>query len=220
MFSLLARTAHFIVIDKAPGVGFHREDDAPALIDVVREALAEPALWPVHRLDKPTSGLMLFARSEAAARALSDALAGHRLRKFYLALSDRAPAKKQGWVKGDMVKARGGAWRLAHSADKPAVTRFLSFSLAPRRRLFLLAPFTGRTHQLRVAMKSVSAPILGDALYGGTAADRVYLHAYALSFDLFGEAYRYVCPPSVGAEFLTPECAASLAELGQPWALL
>ncbi|WP_240674148.1 TIGR01621 family pseudouridine synthase [Crenobacter cavernae] len=220
MFTLFESTEHFIVVDKAPGAGFHREDDAPALIAAVREALHDPALWPVHRLDKVTSGLMLFARSASAARALSEALAEHSLRKYYLALSDRSPAKKQGWVKGDMVKARGGAWRLAHTHDNPAVTRFLSFSLAPKRRLFLLAPFTGRTHQLRVAMKSVSSPILGDALYGGTSADRVYLHAYALSFELFGERHRFVCPPSEGAEFLTPECAAKLAELSQPWDLL
>ena len=54
-------------------------------------------------------------------------------------------------------------------------------SLAPGRRLFLLRPRTGKTHQLRVAMKSLGAPILGDALYGGRAAPRLMLHAQSLA---------------------------------------
>ncbi len=54
------------------------------------------------------------------------------------------------------------------------------------RRAFLVKPFTGKTHQVRVALKSVSAAILGDELYQGTAADRLYLHAYALYFNWGG----------------------------------
>ena len=64
----------------------------------------------------------------------------------------------------------------------------MSRSLAPNLRLFILQPKTGKTHQLRVAMKSLGSPILGDALYGGDSADRTYLHAYQLSFDYFGQA--------------------------------
>jgi tRNA pseudouridine32 synthase/23S rRNA pseudouridine746 synthase len=222
MFELVAQSEHFYLIDKAPGVGFHREDDEDALIDIVRQHLQDPALWPVHRLDKVTSGLLLFARSAEAARALGADLAEHRLDKFYLALSERKPNKKQGTIKGDMVKSRGGAWRLAPTMDNPAITQFFSWSLQPGERLFLLRPRSGRTHQLRVAMKSLSAPILGDPLYAGAAAaqeERCYLHAYALAFELFGTAYRYVCPPHHGTRFQSEAMEAKLSELSAPWDL-
>jgi len=128
-------------------------------------------------------------------------------------LSDRKPAKKQGWVRGDMEKGRGGAWRLLPSQANPAVTYFQSASLAPGLRVFFLKPLTGRTHQLRVALKSLGAPILGDALYQGSDADRTYLHAYALSFELDGETLRFYCPPTIGAAFLLPELAAALPDI-------
>lgn len=68
-------------------------------------------------------------------------------------------------------------------------------------------------------MKSQSAPILGDALYGGTPADRGYLHAYALRFELEGERFSFVCAPSHGEAFVSEVCGAALRGLGEPWDL-
>ena len=83
------------------------------------------------------------------------------------------------------------------------------------RRAFLVKPFTGKTHQVRVALKSVSAAILGDELYQGAAADRLYLHAYALYFNWGGADIKLVLPPSDGLEFM-----AELLQqhLNQMWA--
>ena len=61
-----------------------------------------------------------------------------------------------------MQKARNGAWKLCQSKENPAITRFESVSCEPNLRLFILKPQTGKTHQLRVAMKSLGSPILGD----------------------------------------------------------
>ena len=198
MFQLVASDPRFYLIDKAAGVGFHRDDGDAGLLDAVRIALQDDALWPVHRLDKVTSGLILLARSPQVAAELGADFAAHRIAKYYLALSDHKPARKQGLIRGDMEKGRGGAWRLCHSAANPAVTQFFSTSLAPGRRLFLLRPHSGKTHQLRVAMKSLGAPILGDTLYGGSPSDRAYLHAYALSFTLGGDALHFCRPPTQG----------------------
>jgi len=63
-----------------------------------------------------------------------------------------------------MLKARRGAWKLARSKESPALTEFVSTSLGQGLRLFLLRPYTGKTHQLRVAMKSLGAPIIGDVM--------------------------------------------------------
>ena len=223
MFQLIATDPRFYVIAKAPGLGFHREDDAPGVLDVVRDGLQDAALWPVHRLDKDTSGLLLLARGQPVAAALGAAFAGREVQKYYLALSDAKPGRKQGLIKGDMDKGRGGAWRLCQSQVNPAVTQFFSHSLAPGRRLFVLRPRTGKTHQLRVAMKSLGAPILGDALYGGSTADRTYLHAYALSFALDGESFSFSCLPAHGECWPQPQLADYLAAnppAALPWPVL
>ena len=83
-----------------------------------------------------------------------------------------------------MGKARNGSYRLLRTLDNPAITRFWSrLDTSFGERLFLLKPHTGKTHQLRVAMKSLGAPIFGDTRYGGDEADRTYLHAWALEFN-------------------------------------
>ena len=119
-----------------------------------------------------------------------------QVKKQYLAISDHKPKKKQGLIQGDMAKGRRGAWLLTRSQENPAITRFTSLSLGEGRRLFFLSPLTGKTHQLRVAMKSLGAPILRDALYGGSPADRVYLHAWRLSLVYGGEPWRFELAPA------------------------
>ncbi len=221
MLRLIYTDPRFYLINKSPGIGFHREADAPGLMDRLREQLQDERIWPVHRLDRVTSGLLLVARSAEAAAELGARFASGQVEKYYLALSERKPAKKQGLIKGDMAKGRGGAWKLLQSQANPAVTQFFTFSVTPGLRLFVLRPRTGKTHQLRVAMKSLSAPILGDALYGGSAADRTYLHAAQLKFQLGDAAFNFFCPPDQGEQFCSAAFAAALAQAGDvsalPW---
>ncbi|PSJ47591.1 TIGR01621 family pseudouridine synthase [Zobellella endophytica] len=197
---LLAHRDYY-VINKAAGIGMHQEGDAPGLVRLLSETLGEP-LYPVHRLDKMTTGALLLARTPAANRELSVQFAERKTRKLYLALSDRKPVKKQGLVRGDMEKARGGSWKLARSQSNPASTRFHSCLLGEGLRGFVLQPYTGKTHQLRVALKSLGSPILGDERYGGTPADRGYLHAWRLGFDYRGEAVEVRAPLAEGRLFL------------------
>lgn len=157
-------------------------------------------IYPVHRLDKPTSGLLIFARAAASAAQLSSLFASNEIQKTYIALSDKKPKKKQGAIVGDMVKSRRSTWKLLKSKDKPARTSFVSINLAPNLRLFTLSPKTGRTHQLRVAMKSLGAAILGDTLYGGVQAPDLplFLHAASLEFLLTGLHHHYKQLPDLG----------------------
>ncbi|OWY39733.1 TIGR01621 family pseudouridine synthase [Xenophilus sp. AP218F] len=217
MFSLIHTDPRFYLVCKRAGVSFHREGEEAGLMEALRAGLGDDALWPVHRLDRITSGLLLVARSAKMAARLGEMFAGREVEKYYLALSDRKPLKKQGKICGDMDKGRGGAWRLLKSRQNPAVTQFFSQSLTPGLRLFLLRPRSGKTHQLRVALKSQGAPILGDALYGGSPADRGYLHAYALRLALDGEELSFVCPPEEGEWFRGADCARALADWPAPW---
>lgn len=193
--------AAFFVFDKPAGTSFHSEDGAGFFAQLT-ETYPTETLFPVHRLDKITSGLLLVARNKSAAQQLGELFESHAIKKTYIALTDQKPSKKQGAISGDMQRTRGGNWKLLHSKKNPAVTRFISHSLAPNLRLFILQPQTGRTHQLRVMMKALGSPIIGDLRYGGTAADRGYLHAQRLQFDWNGEAIDILNTFDTGALFI------------------
>lgn len=199
---ILLKHRDYLVINKAAGIGMHQEGDQPGLVRQLSETLGEP-LYPVHRLDKITTGVLLLARNPDANRELSRQFAERSTRKWYLALSDQKPNKKQGLIKGDMEKARGGSWKLCRTQHNPAITRFHSSLLAEGLRGFLLQPQTGKTHQLRVALKSQGCPILGDSRYGGSEADRGYLHAWQLSFSYQGERVMVRAPLTEGELFIS-----------------
>nr|WP_126600653.1 TIGR01621 family pseudouridine synthase [Actinobacillus delphinicola] len=202
-FKIIFQHADFLVIYKPHGVSVHKDEQDTGLTTQLAEQLSVPQIWLVHRLDKVTSGLLILAKNATAAAELSRAFAEHKVKKTYLALSNQKPKKKQGWIKGDMQKARRGAWKLVKTSENPAITYFNTQSLAPNLRLFVLHPHTGKTHQLRVAMKSLGSPILGDALYSGHESDRTYLHAYRLQFCYQGEDFDIQAMPEAGELFLT-----------------
>lgn len=197
-FSVVIEQPDFLVVNKNAGIDMH--DDAGVLGLVSRvSAFLGKSVYPVHRLDKVTSGLVLLAKNKQATSELSQLFANREVEKTYLAISDRPPKKKQGWVKGDMVKGRNGNWKLLHTTDNPAITYFRSITLSLRRhRLYVVSPHTGRTHQIRVALKSISAPILGDERYGGSQAERTYLHAWRLSFNYAEAEYSVEVSPEWG----------------------
>jgi tRNA pseudouridine32 synthase/23S rRNA pseudouridine746 synthase len=225
MFSIVHTCDEFILINKKPGVSFHIGRSHRSLTEEIRKALGSRDLFPIHRLDRITSGLLLFARTRKAAAALAEQFRNHTVEKFYLAIGGASPKKKQGLVKGDMAQGKGGTWFLTKECTRPAITRFYSTSLQPGLRLYLLKPYTGRTHQIRVALKTISAPVIGDPLYcrkpkEGITPDRGYLHAFALCFELDGQKYRFVTLPDQGKYFTGPEFGQALARLGaDPWAL-
>ncbi|OSI10448.1 TIGR01621 family pseudouridine synthase [Neisseria zoodegmatis] len=194
MFPVLLRHADFVAINKPADVSVHQDQDSDGLTQQLAAQLCVSRVWLVHRLDKPTSGVLLLALNETAASVLAQQFAERTMQKTYIALSDRKPLKKQGWIKGGMEKSRRGTWKLTRSNEHTAVTEFKSSSAMPGIRLFELHPHTGRTHQLRVALKSIGSPILGDTLYGGTPADRLFLHALNLSFDYHGEHFDITAP--------------------------
>ena len=209
----------FLLVYKKPGVSFHSESGEPGLFEAIKQGQGYSQLYPVHRLDKITSGLLVLAKTAEANRELCEQFARRQAQKFYLALSAKKPGKKQGLIKGDMQPARRGSWMLSKTQENPAATQFFSKGLGDGRRLFILRPHTGKTHQLRVAMKSLGAPILGDSLYGGEAADRGYLHAYSLAFSLGQQTYSYTELPREGSEFLQAGFAAAVLDYQQPWQL-
>jgi tRNA pseudouridine32 synthase/23S rRNA pseudouridine746 synthase len=181
-------------------MSFHAESEGLGVMQSLAAAYPDQTFFPVHRLDKITSGLLIVACHAKAAAVFGKMFEKHEVEKRYLALSARKPKKKQGTVSGGMQPSRRGQWKLSQENENLATTQFFSTSFQGNR-LFIVRPLTGKTHQIRVALKSLGSPILGDFRYGGEEADRGYLHAYVLQFDWQGEIKRYVCLPMFGERF-------------------
>jgi tRNA pseudouridine32 synthase/23S rRNA pseudouridine746 synthase len=223
MYDIVENNPEFVVIYKKPGTSFHSESGEPGLFETVKQQEAFRELFPVHRLDKITSGLLVMAKTPEVNRQLTDAFSQRQVQKYYLAISTRKPNKKQGLIKGDMAPARRGAWKLLTGQDNPAITQFFSKSISAGRRLFMVKPHTGKTHQIRVALKSIGAPIAGDSLYSDSvqseACDRCYLHAYSLAFSLGEKRYQFTELPREGEFFNDKFFAAAIQEWREPWLL-
>lgn len=183
---------HMIVLNKPAGLpsqGGSGQGDRH--VDGLTEALKfgykdRPKL--VHRLDKDTSGVLMLARTDRVARALSESLRHRNTRKIYWAVVAGVPNPKKGSIKYGLMKAPGHGKRgegekmlcvhPAKMAEFPDAKRahtdfFTLWFLGGRLSWMALEPVTGRTHQLRAHMAEIGHPIIGDGKYGGSDADNM-----------------------------------------------
>ena len=158
----------------------------------------------VHRLDRPVSGVMVFARTSKAAGRLTDALRSRDVEKIYWGVTARAPEPSEGRLEQYLVKDRErNRVRVGKERDegaKLARTRYRVLKATRARTWLELVPETGRPHQLRVATSSLGTPLLGDVKYGAAEPleDRsIALHAHALGFvhPTTRESLRFELPP-------------------------
>ena len=183
-----------LVVDKpsgllaVPGRGADKQDCLSA-----RMQARYPDALIVHRLDMATSGLVVMARGAAAQRALSKAFAAREVRKRYIAVvAGRLEASPEGWGTIDLPIIADWPNRPLRIIDplngKPSLTRWrvLGVDAAARTTRVELEPVTGRSHQLRIHLRELGHPILGDALYAPPGvqamARRLLLHAWSLRF--------------------------------------
>lgn len=188
--AVLWKDEHMIVLNKPAGLPSQGgSGQTERHVDGLTEALKfgykdRPKL--VHRLDKDTSGILMLARTDRVARALSEALRHRAARKIYWAVVAGVPNPRQGSIKYGLMKApgrgRGGegekmicihpAQMAEHPEAKRAQTDFFTlWFLGSRLAWMALEPVTGRTHQLRAHMAEIGHPILGDGKYGGSSQE-------------------------------------------------
>ncbi len=153
----------------------------------------------VHRLDMATSGLLVFARGVAMQRRLCEIFRERKVEKRYVAVVAGQVQPETGEV--DLPVAADWPNRPLRKIDaetgKPSLTRYRVLAQGTDTTRVELEPVTGRTHQLRVHLKAIGHPILGDALYGDPErAPRLLLHALSLSFHHpeSHAALNFVCP--------------------------
>ncbi|TMM49438.1 RluA family pseudouridine synthase [Sulfitobacter sabulilitoris] len=188
---VIYRDDHVIALNKPPGLPTQGGSKQLRHVDGMAQALMfdldeKPRL--VHRLDKDTSGVLLLARTRAAAKALTASMRHRETRKVYWALVAGVPTPYQGEVRYALVKAPGrgqqgeGEKMIAlHPREldatpgaKRAHTRYATlYRVASRAAWVALEPLTGRTHQLRVHMAEIGHPIVGDGKYGGSGQENM-----------------------------------------------
>jgi tRNA pseudouridine65 synthase len=169
---LLHQDASCVVVNKPSGVIVHRglANDAQDVMRTLRDRIGAH-VYPVHRLDRGTSGALLFALSPSAARVLGKAFEEGRVSKRYWALTRGRP--QDGEIDHAIEKREGGP-------KLPARTRVRCLGVAGRYALVEACPLTGRLHQIRRHLKHVSCPIIGDVRYGKGEHNRYFREHYAL----------------------------------------
>lgn len=141
---------------------------------------------PVHRVDRDTSGLVLFARTAHAQHRLDAQMRDGAVQREYLALVDGTVAEEEGVIDAPIARdPRNPSLRIIHKKGDPAVTRFAVEERFPTATLVRLRLETGRTHQIRVHMRHLGHAVLGDRQYGRRGLEtigRQALHAARLAF--------------------------------------
>lgn len=195
--AVLYEDEHLLALDKPAGLAVHAGSGVQVgAIEVLRALYPElPGLELAHRLDRETSGVLLFAKHRASLTEVHELFRADRVHKTYLALVHGAFPEALAEVDAPLEKntLRGGERMVEVRLDgKPSVTRFRVLRRFPAATLVEAMPVTGRTHQIRVHAAHAGHPLVGDPKYGVGQLDRglvptprrLFLHAASLRLAL------------------------------------
>lgn len=185
---------HYIAVHKPSGLLVHRSPidrhETRFALQLVRDQIGQ-RVYPVHRLDKPTSGILLFGLSSESARAMNALFTAQQVEKHYLAVV-RGHVPESGVIDHaikDKVDKMAGSKQKLDKEAKPAVSEYqclascelpIEVDYYPQTRYSLVKviPKTGRRHQIRRHMKHIRHPIIGDAKYGKGVHNRFFRTEY------------------------------------------
>jgi tRNA pseudouridine65 synthase len=210
---ILHQSDAMVIVDKPSGLSVHRGWDGGD--DVAMTRLRDQLgrwVWPVHRLDRGTSGCLCFALDEHAASELGVVFGEHRAIKTYVALVRGTMTEERGTIDSPVPKSEGGP-------KVDALTEFVRLALLDRATLVLARPKTGRLHQIRRHLRHLGHPLLGDTTLGDNKANkrvreppiglrRLALHA--LSLEVPFRDQRVVAEAPVPDDLARPIAALGL----------
>jgi tRNA pseudouridine65 synthase len=213
---ILLRDEHLVVADKPAGLAVHRgwAPERDVAMTRVRDAIGAH-VYPVHRLDRGTSGVLVFALSSELASAFSQLFASGAVEKTYLALVRSVPPE-QGVIDHPLPPGED-----RDQPRVPARTVFVRREVFGRYSLVEAQPETGRLHQIRRHLKHIGCPIIGDVRYGKGEHNRFFREHHDLH-RMFLHALRIRFPHPVTGTLLTieaplpAELATTLARLRAP----
>ena len=218
---VLYETDDYIAVDKPEGVVSLAAAGKGGLPELIKPH--DPGkLYPVHRLDRGASGVIVFAKNAAAHRHLNGEFDRREVRKTYLAVVDGVPSSNRGRINAPIREFGSGRMGVDPKRGKPSSTEWKLDERLDGATLLRVSPATGRRHQIRVHLYHIGHPILGDLRYGDRARQerfpRLMLHALSLEFTLpSGERVTVEAPPppsfdEVVARLRRPKAAAKKTE--------
>ena len=195
---ILENNDDFIVIDKSPGVPVQGGTKSKKnLIDILAssEFFKDTKPFPVHRLDKETSGIMIISKNHNSARLLTTLFRLRKIHKTYLAVCHGHISKKKGELKNELITFENNKKKI-----EKAITYYKVLSETDTTSFLELKPVTGRKHQLRKQLAIIDNPIVGDKKYilsnKKIKSDKdLMLHAYSLKFYINNKKFFYKASP-------------------------
>ena len=186
MLEILYSDSNVAVIIKPAGISSEHTDNNSGAVDLLKKQL-QTEVYPVHRLDITTGGVMIYALNKKSAGYLSKAIAEKRVEKQYLALTDKIPKEDKAVLKDllyrDRQKNKTFVVKRMRKGVKNAECEYEVLKKNESHALIKVRLFTGRTHQIRVQFASRKTPLTGDGKYGSrTNSDGTALWSYSLSF--------------------------------------
>ena len=201
--SILENNDDFIVIDKSPGIPVQGGTKSKKnLIDILAssEFFKETKPFPVHRLDKETSGIMIISKNHNSARLLTTLFRLRKIHKTYLAVCHGHISKKKGELKNELITFENDKKKI-----EKAITYYKVLAETDTTSFLELKPVTGRKHQLRKQLALINNPIVGDKKYilsnKKIKSDKdLMLHAYSLKFYINNKRFFYKASPPASFE--------------------
>lgn len=206
---ILYENEEIIVIDKPVGLVVH--PGAGSSDTTLVEGLLVDRTLPqgddpvrpgiVHRLDKETSGLIVVAKTDAAFESLKAQFAARRVTKVYVAQVEGCIVEEEGVIDAPIGRNPTRPSRMTiHPQGRPSQSEFRVLERGKKASLLLVHTLTGRTHQIRVHLRYIGHPIVGDPVYG-CSSKRLLLHAWRIEFDHPRSGVRVRFEASVPPEF-------------------
>jgi RluA family pseudouridine synthase len=189
MIEVLLETSDWLALDKPEGMATIPGGDwAGSTLLSEAEAMFGQKLYVVHRLDKETSGVVVFARTPEAHRILNELFSQRRIAKTYVALLHGVVAAPTGQIRGALREFGSGRVAIDARRGKESLTRYEVSERLRAHTLVEAHPQTGRRHQLRAHFYSIGHPIVGDRRYGRrqdqSGFPRLMLHARAITLPV------------------------------------
>lgn len=204
MLDILYKDNQLIVLNKPPGIAVQDDKTGDTPFLAMAEAYCKHPLHPVHRLDRPASGIVLFAKSESAMTNLTAQFRNRTVEKTYLAVVQNLPPETEALLVHFLRKNEAKNLTVAFSDPRPGAERaemhYRVAGSSERYHLLEIQLITGRHHQIRAQLATIGCPIKGDVKYGFRRGNRdrsIHLHAWKLAFDhpVSGERISLEAPP-------------------------
>mgnify|MGYP000494913061 CR=1 FL=1 len=187
---ILYKNNQLIIYNKPAGMPVQADKTGDQTLQNIIKAFAKKSVEPVHRIDRPASGIVLFAKTSGALAALNLQFQNRTIQKTYLAIVKNKPAEAEGELTHFLLKNqkqnRSVAYEKEIAHSKKAMLKYKLIASSDNYHLLEINLLSGRHHQIRAQLAAINSPIKGDAKYGfkrGNPDRSIHLHAWKIQFD-------------------------------------